>query len=44
MFFFFSQYFIIFANKTGNKIKQYRGGSTRVRVRPIVGGYEGQGS
>ena len=28
--FFFSQYFILFANKTGSKKKKHVGGSTRV--------------
>ena len=37
---FFSQYLILFANKTGSKIKKHVGVSTQGVVRPISGGYD----
>ena len=37
--FFFSQYFSLFACKTGSKIKKHAGGSTRGGVPPNGGGY-----
>ena len=38
--FFFSQYFSLFACKTGSKIKKHVGVSTRGGVRPNGGGYD----
>ena len=40
MFIFFLQYLILFANKTGSKIKKHVRRSTRGGVRPIGGGYD----
>ena len=40
MLLFFSQYFSLFANKTGSKIKKHVGVSTRGGVRPIGGCYD----
>ena len=39
-FFFSFQYLVIFANKTGSKIKKHVGVSTRGGVLPIGGGYD----
>ena len=39
-FYFFSEYMILFANKTGSKIKKHVGVSTWGGVRPIGGVYD----